>query len=452
MPLTVEELLAKAKKPGQDAMKLHPFYKGKISVIPKCCIRDFQDFAIWYTPGVAEPCKAIKADPEAVYEHTNKGNTIAVVSDGTRVLGLGDIGPAAGLPVMEGKAILFKYLGGVDVFPLCIGTKDTEKIIEWIKCLEPTVGGINMEDFSQPKCFYILDTLRREMGIPVWHDDQQGTATVICAGVINAVKLVGKKLDEVQIVLLGAGAANIRTVFVLETAGARRENIVLCDSKGILHRDRADRHQLEKEFKQKWDMCLTTNARNLKGGPEVAFKGADVFIGASTPGPGTCKPEWITSMAKDSIAFPCANPVPEIWPWEAKEAGARVVGTGRSDFPNQINNSLGFPGIFRGTLDCRAKTISDEMCVAAARELARTAEVKGLKEDYIVPSMGEWEVFPNEAAAVATKAVEQGLARIVKTRQEYFDMAAERIKATRDLVQHLMKEGFIPPPPPGMLA
>ena len=451
MPLTVEELLAKAKKPGKDAMKLHPFYKGKISVIPKCCIRDFQDFAIWYTPGVAEPCKAIQADPEAVYEHTNKGNTVAVVSDGTRVLGLGDIGPAAGLPVMEGKAILFKYLGGVDVFPLCIGTKDPEKIIEWIKSLEPCVGGINMEDFSQPKCFHILDTLRREMGIPVWHDDQQGTATVICAGVINAVKLVGKKIDEVQIVLLGAGAANIRTVFVLETAGVKRKNIVLCDSKGILHRDREDHVKLEKEFKEKWDMCLTTNARNLKGGPEVAFRGADVFIGASTPGPGTCKPEWIKSMAKDSIAFPCANPVPEIWPWEAKEAGARVVGTGRSDFPNQINNSLGFPGIFRGTLDCRAKTITDEMCVAAALELARVAEAKGLREDYIVPSMDEWEVFPNEAAAVAMKAVEQGIARNVKTRQEYFDMAAERIKATREMIQHLMKDGFIPPPPPGML-
>jgi malate dehydrogenase (oxaloacetate-decarboxylating) len=451
MPVSVEELLAKAKKPGQDAMKLHPFYQGKIEIIPKCTVRDFQDFAIWYTPGVAEPCKAIKANPEAVFDHTNIGNTVAVVSDGTRVLGLGDIGPAAGLPVMEGKALLFKYLGGVDVYPLCIGTKDPQKIIDWIKLLEPCVGGINMEDFSQPKCFHILDTLRKEMGIPVWHDDQQGTATVICAGVINAVKFVGKKLDQVRIVFLGAGAANIRTAYVLTTAGAKRENMILVDSKGILHRDREDRKKLEAEFKEKWEMCLTSNKRNLKGGPEVAFKDADVFIGASTPGPGTCKPEWIKSMAKDAIAFPCANPVPEIWPWEAQEAGARVIGTGRSDFPNQINNSLGFPGIFRGTLDCRAKTITDEMCVAAARELARVAEAKGLRDDYVVPSMAEWEVFPSEAAAVAMKAVEQGIARTVKTREEYFKMAEVRIKHARDIVQHLMKDGFIAPPPPGML-
>jgi malate dehydrogenase (oxaloacetate-decarboxylating) len=447
MKMTVEELLAKAKAPGEDAMLLHPYYQGKIEMSPKCVIRDLSDFAIWYTPGVAEPCRAIQKDREKVYDYTNKWNTVAVVSDGTRVLGLGDIGPEAGLPVMEGKGLIFKYLGGVDVYPLVIGTKDPEKIIEWVKILQPAVGGVNLEDLAQPKCFRILDTLRAECEIPIWHDDQQGTATVITAGVINAVKLVGKRLDEVQIVLFGAGAANIRTVYVLEAAGAKRENIVITDSKGVLHRDRPDRQKLEAEFKQKWEMCLTTNRRKVTGAPENAFVGADVVIGASTPGPGTIKPEWIKKMNRDAIVFPCANPVPEIWPWEAKEAGARVVGTGRSDFPNQINNSLGFPGIFRGTLDVRARTITDEMCVAAARELARVAEDKGLREDYIVPSMAEWEVFPREAVAVAKKAMEQKVARIFPSVDDLYERANSLIKRSRVVTQTLMERGLIPNAP-----
>ncbi|MCK4256279.1 NADP-dependent malic enzyme, partial [candidate division WOR-3 bacterium] len=407
--LSVEELLAKANKPGEDAMKLHPFYRGKVEVVPKCCVRDFDDFAIWYTPGVAKPCRDIEAHPEKVFEHTNKANFVAVITDGTRVLGLGDIGPEAGMPVMEGKALLFKYLGGVDAFPICLDTKDPEKIIETALLLQPTFGGINLEDISQPKCFHVLDELRKRARIPVWHDDQQGTAAIICAGLINAVKLVGKELKNVKIVMVGAGAANIRTAWVIIKAGVNPENIILCDTKGTIHKGRTD---LVEKYKEKWELCQITNADAIKGSVADAMRGADVCIAASKPGPGTIKPEWVKSMAKDAIVFPCANPIPEIWPWEAKEAGARVIATGRSDFPNQINNSLGFPGIFRGTLDVMATTITDEMCIAAAQELAKCAEDKGLHEEYIIPSMGEWEVFPREAVAVGLKAIEQGVARI----------------------------------------
>ncbi len=438
--LSVEELLAKANKPGEDAMKLHPFYRGKVEVVPKCCVRDFDDFAIWYTPGVAKPCRDIEAHPEKVFEHTNKANFVAIITDGTRVLGLGDIGPEAGMPVMEGKALLFKYLGGVDAFPICLDTKDPEKIIETALLLQPTFGGINLEDISQPKCFHVLDELRKRARIPVWHDDQQGTAAIICAGLINAVKLVGKELKNVKIVMVGAGAANIRTAWVIIKAGVKPANIILCDTKGTLHKGRTD---LVEKYKEKWELCKITNAEGLKGDVANTMRGADVCIAASKPGPGTIKPEWVKSMAKDAIVFPCANPIPEIWPWEAKEAGARVIATGRSDFPNQINNSLGFPGIFRGTLDVMATTITDEMCIAAAQELAKCAEDKGLNEEYIIPSMGEWEVFPREAVAVGLKAIEQGVARIKLGRDELMKMAEEKIKRARDETRVLMKEGFI---------
>ena len=441
--LSVEELLAKANKPGEDAMKLHPFYRGKVEVVPKCCVRDFDDFAIWYTPGVAKPCRDIEAHPEKVFEHTNKANFVAIITDGPRVLGLGDIGPEAGMPVMEGKALLFKYLGGVDAFPICLDTKDPEKIIETALLLQPTFGGINLEDISQPKCFHVLDELRKRARIPVWHDDQQGTAAIICAGLINAVKLVGKELKNVKIVMVGAGAANIRTAWVIIKAGVEPANIILCDTKGTLHKGRTD---LVEKYKEKWELCKITNAEGLKGNVADAMRGADVCIAASKPGPGTIKPEWVKSMAKDAIVFPCANPIPEIWPWEAKEAGARVIATGRSDFPNQINNSLGFPGIFRGTLDVMATTITDEMCIAAAQELAKCAEDKGLHEEYIIPSMGEWEVFPREAVAVGLKAIEQGVARIKLAREELMKMAEEKIKRARDETRVLMKEGFIPLP------
>jgi len=444
-PMDVEAMLAKAKVPGQHAMKLHPFYKGKIEIVPKCVVRNFQDFAIWYTPGVAEPCKDIKANPSMVWEHTNKGNTVAVVSDCTRVLGLGDIGPEAGLPVMEGKSLLFKYLGGVDSFPICLDTKDPEKIIETVKLLQPSFGGVNLEDISQPKCFYVLDRLRKEARIPVWHDDQQGTATVVVAGALNALKVVGKKPSEVKVALVGAGAANMAGLRIMGVAGFNLKNIIMTDTKGILNASRTD---LENGFKEKWWAAKTTNGEGRTGGVPDAMRGADLCIAASKPGPGTIKPEWVKSMADDAIVFPVANPVPEIWPWEAHEAGARIVATGRSDFPNQVNNSLGFPGIFRGVLDVRASTITDEMCIAAAKELAKTAEDNGLREDYIVPTMDEWEVYPREATAVALKAIEQGVALIKKSRQEIYETAERMIRRARSETKLLMDNKVIPPAPP----
>jgi len=367
-----------------------------------------------------------------------------VVSDGTRVLGLGDIGPEAAMPVMEGKALLFKYLGGVDAVPVCLDTKNADELIATVKLLQPSFGGINLEDISQPKCFRILDTLRREMQIPVWHDDQQGTAAVTLAGLINALHLVGKSLSEVKIAMVGAGAANICIVGVLIAAGVTAGNIIMCDSRGTLHRGRTE---LKEGYKEKWEMCQKTNKDSVEGGNAEAMKGADVLIALSKPGPDTVKPEWVADMAKDAIVFACANPVPEIWPWDAKDAGARIVATGRSDFPNQVNNSLGFPGIFRGTLDVRARTITDEMCIAAAYELAKTAQDRGLAEDYLVPTMDEWEVFPREAVAVGMKAIEQRVARLELTRHELYQRASEIIERARGEIQLLMDEGFIPPAP-----
>jgi malate dehydrogenase (oxaloacetate-decarboxylating) len=447
--VTKEELLAKARKPAKDAMKLHPFYRGKIQVIPKCVIRDFDDFAIWYTPGVAAPCRAIKEDKEKVYEYTNKWNTVAVVTDGTRVLGLGDIGPEAGMPVMEGKALLFKYLGGVDAVPICLDTKDPDEIIRTVKLLQPSFGGINLEDFANPKCFYILDTLRKEMEIPVWHDDQQGTATVTLAGLVNALKVVDKKKEVVSIALIGVGAANIAIARILFINGFKPENTIFVDSQGILHTGRADLEQKQKENPYKWDLCLKTNPEKRTGGIAEALKGIDVCISLSKSGPDTIKPGWVKAMAKDAIFFACANPVPEIWPWEAKEAGARIVATGRSDFPNQVNNSTGFPAIFRGTLDVKARTITDEMCIAAAYALATYAEEQGISEEYISPTMDESEALIQEAVAVGMKAVEQGVAREKPNREELTKRAEKMIKESREVTTLLMKSGLIPPAPEG---
>jgi len=443
---TVEELLAKATQPSKDAMVLHPFYRGKVEVALKCCVRSLDDFAIWYTPGVAASCRAIEQDPELAYEHTHKWNTVAVVSDGTRVLGLGDIGPKAGLPVMEGKALLYKYLGGVDAWPIMLDTKDPDKIIETVLLIQPGFGGVNLEDISNPKCFRILDTLRAKAEIPIWHDDQQGTATVTLAGLINALKIVGKKIGDVQITFVGSGASNVACARLIFSAGADPAKCRVVDSKGIMHKDRHDIELRKAEFIDKWKMCQTTNAEKREGGIEEAMAGADVVVGLSKPGPGVIKPEWVRAMAKDAIVFACANPIPEIWPWEAAEAGAAVVATGRSDFPNQVNNSLGFPGIFRGTLDVRARTITDAMCMAAATELATMAEEKGLKPDYIIPNMDEWEVFPREAAAVAMMAIQEGVAGKTTTYEQELENASRIIKRSRGLTQTMMSEGFIPLP------
>ncbi len=442
---SVEELLAKAKKPAQLSPPMHRFYEGKMQVIPKCAIRSVDDFAIWYTPGVAAACREIQANPDKSFELTNRWNYVAIVSDGTRVLGLGDIGPEAGLPVMEGKALIFKYLGGVDAFPICIRPKDPDEIVKVCKALEPTFGGINLEDIEKPKCFKVLEDARSQMNIPVWHDDQQGTATVILAGLMNAFKLVGKKPKESLITLVGSGAANIRTAYVLEKWGVKPGNIILADTKGLVFQGRPDIVQQEDPWK--YDISQKTNAEGRRGDIAEAFRGVDAVVAASKPGPGTIKKEWVHSMATDAIVFACANPVPEIWPWEAEEAGARIIATGRSDFPNQVNNSLGFPGIFRGVLDVKAKTITDDMCVAAASELAKYAEERGMDEKSLLPRMDEWEVFPREAVACALKSIEQGVARVKPSRQELYERASAIIKNARESTELLMKHGLIKQPP-----
>ncbi len=396
-------LLKRAYAPAKLSMKYHPFYQGKIEIMSKVPVDSYDDFAIWYTPGVADPCKEIQRNPDRVYDYTNKWNSIAIVTDGTRVLGLGDIGPEAGLPVMEGKSLLFKYLGGVDAFPL-----------------------------------------KQDLRIPVWHDDQQGTGTVVCAGLINALKVVGKKIGNASICMLGAGAANIAVARIIIEAGVSPGNIIMVDHTGILNRQRTE---LEREYHAKWQMCLKTNSEGRTGDFSEAIKGADVLIAMSTPGPGVVPKGLISTMADGSVIFACANPIPEVWPWEAKEAGAKIVATGRSDFPNQVNNSLGFPGIFRGTLDVRAKMISDEMCIAAANELAKIAEEMGIDEDKILPSMSHWEVFPREAAAVGAEAVRQGLARLKLTRKELYERATTIISHARKSTELLMRKGLIKPLP-----
>jgi malate dehydrogenase (oxaloacetate-decarboxylating) len=438
---TVDELLAKAKKPAQLSPALHRFYEGKMQVLPKCAVRSVDDFAIWYTPGVAAPCREIQANPDKSFELTNRWNYVAVVTDGTRVLGLGDIGPEAALPVMEGKALLFKYLGGVDAFPICLRTKDPDEIVRICKALEPSFGGINLEDIEKPKCFHILEKAREQMHVPVWHDDQQGTATVILAGLINAFKLVGKKPKESIITLVGSGAANLRTAYVLMNWGVKPGNIILADSKGVIYKGRADIIQAEDPWK--YDVTQKTNEEGRTGDISEAFKGVDAVVAASKPGPNTIKKEWIKSMANDAIIFACANPIPEIWPWDAEEAGARIVATGRSDFPNQVNNSLGFPAIFRGVLDVKAKTITDDMCIAAATELASYAEERGISEKDILPRMDEWEVFPREAVACALKSIEEGVARVKPSRQELYERASAIIKNARDSTKLLMTHGLI---------
>jgi malate dehydrogenase (oxaloacetate-decarboxylating) len=335
----------------------------------------------------------------------------------------------------------------VDAVPICLDTKDPEEIIQTVKLLQPSFGGINLEDISSPKCFYILDRLRAEAQIPVWHDDQQGTAAVTLAGLINALKIVGKKKENVKLTVIGIGAANVAILRVLFADGFKPANTLVVDSQAILHTGRADLKEKKEANPYKWDLCQKTNPDKKSGGIAEALKGADVCISLSKSGPGVILPEWVKGMAKNAIIFACANPIPEIWPWEAKEAGARIIATGRSDFPNQVNNSIGFPGIFRGTLDVKARTITDEMCIAAAYELAQCAEDRGINEDNIAPTMAEWEVFIREAVTVGLKAIEQGVAREKVTRKELTKRAEAMIRNARETTALLMKEGYIPPPP-----
>ncbi len=421
------------------ALEMHARYGGKIQIQPKVPVTSPRDLAIWYTPGVAEPCRAIVADPESVFAYTNRSNTVAIVSDGSRVLGLGDIGPEAGLPVMEGKALLFKLFGGVDAIPLCIRAADANDIVRFVEMIEPSFGGVNLEDIAQPKCFSALDEARRRVSIPVWHDDQQGSATAALAGLIAAMEVVGKSLDRIRIVLFGVGAANVATYRLLTAYGLDPKAIVACDTQGILHGGRADIGNQAQRFADKWRICRESNGDNLRGGPDAAFKGADVCIAFSSPGPGTILPEWIRTMADNAVVFACANPVSEIDPDLARQAGAAIVATGRSDLPNQVNNSLVFPGLFRGVLDVRARTISDRMAIAAAEELVSASREKGLASDHLLPTMEEWTVAARIAAAAGATAVAEGLARKPMGREDIEQRAFDTISRSRENVARLLE-------------
>ena len=417
-------------------------YGGKVMVLPKVPVRSLQDFSIWYTPGVAAVSREISRDVDKSFEYTWRWNAIAVLTDGTRVLGLGDVGPEAAMPVMEGKSLLYKYLGGVDAVPLPVRVSTPDDLVNIGKAIEPAFGGINLEDIESPKCFYVLDKLRKELKIAVWHDDQQGTAGAILAGLINAFKIVGKRMEDSTIVFIGAGASNIAAARILIKAGVKPGNIVLVDSKGILHPEREDMDKLMLTNPWKYELALKTNAERRRGGIKEALVGADAVVAASVQGPGVIKKEWVRSMNKDPIVFALANPIPEIWPWEAKEAGAKVVATGRSDFPNQVNNSLVFPGVFRGALDVRVKTITDEMIIAAAQEIANFVGDK-LSEDKILPTMEEWDFYPRVAAAVAVKAVEQGVARKSTGWKEEYERAREIIATAKLMIETLFGKGLI---------
>jgi malate dehydrogenase (oxaloacetate-decarboxylating) len=382
---------------------MHRINKGKLESKSKVPVRNAKDLSLAYSPGVAEPCKDIYEKPETVYEYTMKGNMVAVVTDGTAVLGLGNIGPEAALPVMEGKAVLFKSFAGVDAFPICLNTTDVEKIIETVKLLEPTFGGVNLEDIAAPNCFVIEERLKKETNIPIFHDDQHGTAIVTVAGLVNALKLIGKKITEIKVVANGAGAAGIAIIKLLHSYGVR--DIIMCDTKGAIYEGRP---QGMNDVKA--EVAKFTNRENLTGSLEDAIKGADVFIGVSVEGALT--KEMVSSMNKDAVIFAMANPTPEIMPAAAKEAGARVVGTGRSDFPNQVNNVLAFPGIFRGALDVRATHINEKMKVAAVEAIAGLIDENELNEDYVIPAPFDARVAPAVAAAVAKAAMETGVARL----------------------------------------
>ncbi|MCP1190894.1 NAD-dependent malic enzyme [Priestia flexa] len=387
----------------EEALHMHRINKGKLESKSKIPVRNAQDLSLAYSPGVAEPCKEIYDDVNNVYEYTMKGNMVAVVSDGTAVLGLGNIGPEAALPVMEGKVVLFKSFAGVDAFPICLKTTDIDQIVETVKLLEPTFGGVNLEDIAAPNCFEIEERLKKETNIPIFHDDQHGTAIVTVAGLVNALKLANKKMSEVKVVANGAGAAGIAIIKLLHRYGVR--DIIMCDSKGPVYEGRSFGMNQVKD-----EVAAYTNRQKVTGTLEDALSGADVFIGVSVEGALT--KEMIQKMNEDPIVFAMANPMPEIMPDEAKSAGVRVIGTGRSDFPNQVNNVLAFPGIFRGALDVRATHINEQMKIAAVEAIASLISSDDLHEDYVIPAPFDTRVAPAVAAAVAKAAMETGVARL----------------------------------------
>ncbi|MCM3403048.1 MULTISPECIES: NADP-dependent malic enzyme [Cytobacillus] len=387
----------------KESLLLHEKFRGKLSIDVKMPLNSMKDLSLAYSPGVAEPCRKIHDQPEKVYDYTIKGNLIAVVSDGTSVLGLGDIGPEASMPVMEGKAALFKAFAGIDAVPICLDTKDPEEIIKTVKLLQPSFGGINLEDIAAPNCFYIEERLKQEMNIPVFHDDQHGTAIVTAAGLKNALKLVDKQMEKIKIVINGAGAAGIAIIKLLLNMGVK--DIIMCDTKGAIYEGRQERMNPVKE-----SVAKITNPDKRQGPLEEVIIGADVFIGVSSAGALT--KEMVQTMSQDSIIFAMANPVPEIMPEEAKEAGAKVVGTGRSDLPNQVNNVLAFPGIFRGALDVRATEINEEMKMAAVEAIAGLIDATDLSPDYVIPGPLDSRVVPAVRDAVVKAAQKTGAARI----------------------------------------
>jgi len=387
----------------EESLKLHEELKGKIEVINRANVSNKKELSLAYTPGVAEACLAIKNDVNLSYTYTRRWNLVAVVTDGTAVLGLGDIGPESGMPVMEGKCVLFKVFGDVDAFPLCIKSKNVDDIVNTIKLISGSFGGINLEDISAPRCFEIERRLKQECDIPIFHDDQHGTAIVTLAALINALKIIKKNMEDISVVVNGSGAAGIAISRLLLKAGVK--DIILCDTKGAIYEGR-DNLNYEKE-----EIAKITNLQRKRGSLQEVIKGTDVFIGVS--GPGLVTGDMVRSMAKDPVIFAMANPVPEIMPEEAKEAGAKIVGTGRSDFPNQINNVLAFPGVFRGALDVRARDINDEMKIAAAYAIASLVSDEELNEDYIVPEPFNPKVGKTVAEAVANAAIKSGVARIL---------------------------------------
>lgn len=387
---------------AKESLKLHYELKGKLEITPRAKVDSKEALSLAYTPGVAEPCLVIQKDVEKSYELTRRWNTVAVVTDGTAVLGLGDIGPEAGMPVMEGKCVLFKAFGDVDAIPLCVRTKDVEEIVKTVSLLAGSFGGVNLEDISAPRCFEIEKRLKEVCDIPIFHDDQHGTAVVTLAGLINALKLTGKKIEEVKIVTSGAGAAGIAIIKLLLSMGAK--HVIMTDREGAIYKGRENLNPI------KMEMAEITNLSMEKGSLSDVIKNADVFIGVSAP--GTLSKEMVKSMAEKPIIFACANPIPEIFPEDAKEAGAAVVSTGRSDFPNQINNVLCFPGIFRGALDVRAKDINDEMKVAAAYAIAELVSDQELNAEYILPAAFDERVKDAVAKAVAEAAKKSGVARV----------------------------------------